>query len=412
MGGELQMENKEKWNVTFWKIYSGQAVSIITSSIVQFAIIWYITYKTGSAFWLSMASLCGFLPQGILGLFIGSYIDKRNRKKIMIVSDGLIAAVSLIMCIIAFITDLPMWVILICLALRSIGSAFHNPSLQATIPLIVPQEKLLKYSGYSQAIQSISLILSPAIAALLYDKFSLGSIILLDVIGAVFAVFTLVISVIPKQKTETTEKVDFVKDSKLGFKAIINNKLVSFVFLISAIFMLLYMPINALFPLMTTSHFNGSTMDVGIVEILFAIGMLIGSLLLSSSKMFQNKKTNIFISLFLMGLAITISGLLPNNMFYIFAILCTVMGFTGPIVNGTISTIFSEQIDPEILGRVFSNYLSLSVIVMPIGLFLSGIFADIIGINIWFLITGLLLMMLAFFHISKKIKYNLSKKSN
>ena len=322
------MKNKEKWNVTFWKIYSGQAVSIITSSIVQFAIIWYITYKTGSAFWLSMASLCGFLPQGILGLFIGSYIDKRNRKKIMIISDGLIAAVSLIMCIISFITNLPIWVILICLALRSIGSAFHNPSLQASIPLIVPQEKLLKYSGYSQAIQSISLILSPAIAALLYDKFSLGSIILLDVIGAVFAIFTLAISVIPKQKTETTEKVDFIKDSKLGFKAIINNKLVSFIFLISAIFMLLYMPINALFPLMTTSHFNGSTMDVGIVEILFAIGMLVGSLLLSSSKMFQNKKTNIFISLFLMGLAITISGLLPNNMFYIFAILCAVMGFT------------------------------------------------------------------------------------
>ena len=211
------MKNKEKWNVTFWKIYSGQAVSIITSSIVQFAIIWYITYKTGSAFWLSMASLCGFLPQGILGLFIGSYIDKRNRKKIMIISDGLIAAVSLIMCIISFITNLPIWVILICLALRSIGSAFHNPSLQASIPLIVPQEKLLKYSGYSQAIQSISLILSPAIAALLYDKFSLGSIILLDVIGAVFAIFTLAISVIPKQKTETTEKVDFIKDSKLGF---------------------------------------------------------------------------------------------------------------------------------------------------------------------------------------------------
>ena len=406
------MKNKEKWNVTFWKIYSGQAVSIITSSIVQFAIIWYITYKTGSAFWLSMASLCGFLPQGILGLFIGSYIDKRNRKKIMIISDGLIAAVSLIMCIISFITNLPIWVILICLALRSIGSAFHNPSLQASIPLIVPQEKLLKYSGYSQAIQSISLILSPAIAALLYDKFSLGSIILLDVIGAVFAIFTLAISVIPKQKTETTEKVDFIKDSKLGFKAIINNKLVSFIFLISAIFMLLYMPINALFPLMTTSHFNGSTMDVGIVEILFAIGMLVGSLLLSSSKMFQNKKTNIFISLFLMGLAITISGLLPNNMFYIFAILCAVIGFTGPIINGTVSTIFSEQIDPEILGRVFSNYLSLSVIVMPIGLFLSGIFADVIGINIWFLITGLLLMLLAFFHISKKLKYNLSKKSN
>src|SRR5574344_1233551 len=359
------MKNKEKWNVTFWKIYSGQAVSIITSSIVQFAIIWYITYKTGSAFWLSMASLCGFLPQGILGLFIGSYIDKRNRKKIMIISDGLIAAVSLIMCIISFITNLPIWVILICLALRSIGSAFHNPSLQASIPLIVPQEKLLKYSGYSQAIQSISLILSPAIAALLYDKFSLGSIILLDVIGAVFAIF-----------------------------------------------MLLYMPINALFPLMTTSHFNGSTMDVGIVEILFAIGMLVGSLLLSSSKMFQNKKTNIFISLFLMGLAITISGLLPNNMFYIFAILCAVMGFTGPIINGTVSTIFSEQIDPEILGRVFSNYLSLSVIVMPLGLFLSVIFADVIGINIWFLITGLLLMLLAFFHISKKLKYNLSKKIN
>lgn len=154
---------KNKWKKTYWTIWSGQAISIITSSIVQFAIIVYITDLTKSAFYLSMASLVALLPQGLLGIFAGSIIDRYDRKKIMIASDLLIAISTLSIFIVSLFGEIPMWSIFLILGIRSIGSAFHSPALQASIPLIVPKEELLKYSGYSQVGQSISLILSPAL---------------------------------------------------------------------------------------------------------------------------------------------------------------------------------------------------------------------------------------------------------
>lgn len=389
------MKNLENWKKTFINIWIGQSISLITSSIVQCAIIWYITYQTESALWLSLATLVGFIPQGILGLFIGSYIDKRNRKKIMIYSDLFIALISFIMVVYGFFTELPIWLILVCLGLRSIGTAFHSPALQASIPLIVPEKELLKYSGYSQSLQSISLIISPAVAAILYGKIFLSFIILLDVIGALIAIFTLVISNIPNPSTKEQEKISFIKETKEGFKNIVNNRIIKYLFTVSTFYILLYMPISSLFPLLTISYFGKTTFWAGIVETVFAFGMLIGGIALAKLSIFKNKRKNLILSIFIMGVSVLIAGLLTKNLFLIFLVLSLLMGFSGPITQATITTVFAEQIKPEFLGRIYSNYTSLVVIVMPIGLLLSGVFADVIGINVWFLITGILIIILS-----------------
>jgi DHA3 family macrolide efflux protein-like MFS transporter len=356
-----------------------------------------------------MSTLVGFVPQGILGLLIGSYIDKRDRKKIMILADAFIGLVSLVMAVYALFYELPIWFILVCLGLRSVGSAFHDPSLQASMPLIVPEDKLLKYMGYNHAMQSISFIISPAIAALLFGRFHISSIILIDTIGAVIAVSTLFFSKIPNPKTTSHEKVSFYKESVEGFKIIINNKIVKYLFIISAFFIILFMPVGSLFPLMTISYFGKDTFHAGIVESLFSIGMLIGGLTLSHSNLLRNKKWNIIFSMFIIGFTTALSGILPKEFFVGFVALSTLMGLGGPIATSTISTIFAEQIDPAFLGRVYSNYSSLNIIVMPIGLFLSGIFADVIGIHTWFLISGILILLLAITMLFNKISYEKDK---
>ena len=78
------MEKYNNWKRKFYAIWAGQAVSLITSAILQMAIIFYLTEKTGSAMVLSMASLVGFLPYAILGPAIGVLVDRHDRKKIMI----------------------------------------------------------------------------------------------------------------------------------------------------------------------------------------------------------------------------------------------------------------------------------------------------------------------------------------
>ena len=114
----------------------------------------------------------------------------------MIVSDLLIALASLLL-VAAGLGGraLPVWLILSVLLARSVGSAFHNPSLQAVTPQIVPADQLTRCAGYSQSLQSVSQILSPALAAVIYSVWSLSSIVFLDVIGALAAVCTLCICI-------------------------------------------------------------------------------------------------------------------------------------------------------------------------------------------------------------------------
>ena len=72
------MEKYNNWKRKFYAIWAGQAVSLITSAILQMAIIFYLTEKTGSAMVLSMASLVGFLPYAILGPAIGVLVDHND----------------------------------------------------------------------------------------------------------------------------------------------------------------------------------------------------------------------------------------------------------------------------------------------------------------------------------------------
>ena len=85
------------WKKNFFTIWTGQAISQFSSSVLQFAIVWYLTDHTGSAMVLTAAMMMGFLPQGVLGPFIGVFIDRYNRKRIMIISDLLISAASFVM---------------------------------------------------------------------------------------------------------------------------------------------------------------------------------------------------------------------------------------------------------------------------------------------------------------------------
>ena len=159
--------------------------------------------------------------------------------------------------------------------------------------------------------------------------------------------------------------------------------------------MFVYMPINALYPLITMEYFNGTPMHISITEIAYASGMLIGGLLLGLFGNYQKRILLITASIFMMGISLTISGLLPQSGFFIFVVCCAIMGLSVPFYSGVQTALFQEKIKPEYLGRVFSLIGSIMSLAMPIGLILSGFFADKIGVNHWFLLSGILIIGIA-----------------
>ncbi|MFQ7826166.1 MAG: macrolide efflux MFS transporter Mef(A) [Anaerobutyricum hallii] len=390
------MEKYNNWKRKFYAIWAGQAVSLITSAILQMAIIFYLTEKTGSAMVLSMASLVGFLPYAVFGPAIGVLVDRHDRKKIMIGADLIIAAAGAVLAIVALYMELPIWMVMVVLFIRSIGTAFHTPALNAVTPLLVPEEQLTKCAGYSQSLQSISYIVSPAVAALLYSVWGLNAIIAIDVLGAVIASITVAIVRIPKLGDQVQSlKPNFIQEMKEGMAVLRQNKGLFALLLVGTLYMFVYMPINALYPLITMEYFNGTPMHISITEIAYASGMLIGGLLLGLFGNYQKRILLITASIFMMGISLTISGLLPQSGFFIFVVCCAIMGLSVPFYSGVQTALFQEKIKPEYLGRVFSLTGSIMSLAMPIGLILSGFFADRIGVNHWFLLSGVLIIGIA-----------------
>lgn len=388
--------NNQNWKRSFFTIWAGQAISLITSAVLQMAIIWHLTNTTGSAMVLSMATMVGFLPQAILGTMIGVLVDRFNRKTVMIVADIIIAGAGAVLAIVALTTELPVWVVMVVLFVRSVGTAFHSPALNAVTPQLVPEDKLTKCAGYSQSVQSVSFILSPAIAAFLYATWDLNMVIAVDVFGALIACVTVLIVKIPKhQVAPKEEQGSMFSEAKAGYAILKENKGLFTLLWITAFYCFIYMPINALFPLMSMSYFGGTTTHASIVEIVFAVGMLAGGVLLSTWGGFKKRNLSIFTSFLFMGSALTISGLLPTNGFIIFVVCSVFMGVSAPFYSGVQTVLIQEKIKPEYLGRVFGLLGSIMSLAMPLGLIISGVFADKIGINYWFAMSGVAILVLA-----------------
>ncbi|MDG3181824.1 macrolide efflux MFS transporter Mef(A) [Streptococcus suis] len=390
------MEKYNNWKLKFYTIWAGQAVSLITSAILQMAIIFYLTEKTGSAMVLSMASLVGFLPYAVFGPAIGVLVDRHDRKKIMIGADLIIAAAGAVFAIVALYMELPVWIVMIVLFIRSIGTAFHSPALNAVTPLLVPEEQLTKCAGYSQSLQSISYIISPAAAALLYSVWKLNAIIAIDILGAMIASITVAIVRIPKLGDQVQSlEPNFIREMKEGIVVMRQNKGLFALLLLGTLYTFVYMPINALYPLISMEYFNGTPMHISITEIAFASGMLVGGLILGRLGSYEKRVPLITGSFFMMGASLAIAGLLPPSGFIIFVVCCAIMGLSVPFYSGVQTALFQQKIKPEYLGRVFSFTGSIMSLAMPLGLILSGFFADRIGINHWFLISGILIIGIA-----------------
>ncbi|WP_423363050.1 MFS transporter [Mycoplasma sp. P36-A1] len=388
------MQNFKK---TFIKVYSGQAFSIVSSSVVQFALIWYITLQTKSGLYVSLATLAAFLPQGIIGIYAGSVVDKYNRKNIMIYADMFVAIMSLLLLILSNIYTLSIPMILIFLMLRSIGTAFHEPALQASVPLIVPTEKLLKYNSYVNMINSTSNIISPMIASFLLAVANINFIIAFDILGAIIAISMIKISDIPNVVHEHFKKESYIDSMKQGLSIVKNNKVLKVIFINGLCFTILYMPITSLFPLLINQQFLKDESGIAIVQASYGIGMLLGAIVVTKLKIFRILLRNLSIATILISISLFISYFLNVDQFYIFIVVCLLLGMGAPIINTSVVTMIAKNVNKEYLGRIYANLSTITIIVMPIGLLISGNVADIIGVSNWYLISSILFLGLVIF---------------
>lgn len=379
----------DNWKRVFAIIWTGQFLSILTSSIVNFAIVLWLSLETGSAEVLAFATMAALLPQSVLGLFTGIFIDRWKRKRVMIMADSFIAFCTLILAVLFYFDLAKISHIYVLLALRSVGSAFHMPAMQASVPLLAPKSELMRIAGINQVIQSVCNIAGPALAGLFITMMKMTNILLLDVAGAAFACLSLCFVFIPDPShEERNSELHLWREAKEAIMEVRNQYGLSWLFLLSILATFVIMPVSVLFPLMTLNHFAGNAFQVSLVEVSWGGGALLAGALLGLKKYRRNEILLINGMYIALGLTFLFSGLLPVSGFIWFAVLTALGGVCGSLYFATFTTVIQSRIDPGVMGRVFSFYMSFSMLPSMIGLLSTGFLADSIGLGNTFIISG------------------------
>jgi DHA3 family macrolide efflux protein-like MFS transporter len=399
------------WKTTFRIIWAGQFFSLLTSSIVNFAIILWLSIETGSAEMLAWAAVASLLPQALIGPFTGVLIDRWHRKRIMMYSDAFIAICTLMLAILFWFDIAKMWHIFILLGLRSVGSAFHNPAMQASVPLLAPADQLTRIAGINQMISSVSYIAGPALGALCITIWEIESVLMLDVAGAILAVSSLLFVHIPNPDRTGQKAKNILHEMKDGVLAIMEKPGLIWIFLFSILVMLFLMPVSVLFPLMTLHYFGGTQFQAGLIEALWGLGTLAGGTIMGV-RIYKINKVGLVNGMYLLiGATFLLSGLLSSNGFIGFAILSTIAGISGAIYQSTFTGLIQTHINPGVLGRVFSMFYTFSLIPSMLGLIGIGFFADVLGLSTTFILCGGIIVLIGIIAYTVPSAMSLSQES-
>lgn len=391
-----KMGAMSNWKRNFFVIYAGQAFSIIGSSAVQFSIIWYLTQLTGSALTLSIAAIVGFLPGILFASFAGVHIDRNKKKTIMMLADGLIAISSIILALVFLMPTAPStWLIYIMLFVRGIGSVFHGISMQAAIPLFVPESDLVKAGGWAQFVNGIGYLIGPALGALLLAYMDMQYVMLVDIIGAAFAIICLLLVKIKDPKKEYTKEdsPDFWKEFKHGLTVLKNNKVLYRATPYYVMTGFLFMPVNAMLVLLVALHYGGTALQASYVEIAAAIGAIAGSILIGIRGDIKRKLNVFSLSVIAIGFCTLIIGALPPSLFLLCVLVSLGLGIGIPFFNVPFYAFTQESIPTEDLGRVMSLLATFSYIANPLGLIIAGPLGDLFGVNMLFVGIGAALIL-------------------
>jgi len=389
----------QNWAVRFFSIFTGQAFSLFGSSLVQFALIWYLTQKTGSATILATASLFGMLPQILLGPIAGTVVDRGNRRIIMIVSDASIALSTLVLVYLFSAGLVQIWHIYLILAIRSAGGAFHYPAMASSTSLMVPEKHLSRVAGANQTLQGLISIVAPPIGALLVATLSNPQILMIDVVTAIMGITPLFFFSVPQpQRSEahsSAQKNSFLQDMGAGFKYMASWPGLLMLGLMATLLNFLMAPTSALTPLLVTKYFQLGALELGSLDSFFGVGMIAGGITLSVWGGFKKKIVTSLTGIALFSFAILAIAAAPADKFWIMMVSMAVIGFMMPIVNGPIHALFQSVVEPEMQGRVLSLVGSVAQAMMPIGFLIAGPVTDATSLQTWFWIAGILNLLIA-----------------
>lgn len=395
----MKIWSKESWQYKLTAYMLSQGISLLGSTVVSLAIIWYVTLGTGSGSLVAGVTITTFLPQAVVMLYGGILADRHPPKRIVILSDSMIAISTFILAIL-FITGIDNigWVFFFN-ALRSFGTGIQLPSSKSILPQIVPKDQLMKANSINTGVWSVIQLISPGLGGLVMSLMDMEYVFLIDVVTAVISIIILATIIVPsaeiRQSNENTRE-ELVQ----GFRYIMNSSALRNAILLYTIFQFLVVPASQLTPLLASKNVGGEVWVLSVIETAFSIGALSASLFMAYRELKVPHFKLIGLSSIVFGMTMLL--LLPARGILLFAAMMFLMGIGSPLYYTPLITHIQESTEDSYMGRTFSYVDLLSSLATPLGMMIFGPLANV-SILLPFVIPGIALISLGIW-VRKKMQ--------
>jgi DHA3 family macrolide efflux protein-like MFS transporter len=388
---EIKRFNKG-WKVPFFTIWIGQAFSLLGSALVGFALIWWMTDTTGSATVLATAAMFEFLPRVLAGPLAGTLVDRWNRRSVMLVADTVTALATAVLIYFVWAGSLQIWQIYLLMAVRSTAGAFHTPAMMSSTSLMVPEEQLTRVQGLNQLLLGVINIAAPVLGALLLAFLPLHSVLAIDLGTAILAILPLLFIFIPQPEVNTASKdksTGIWGDMRLGFNYVWSWKGLRNIIFLAVLINLISVPAITLMPLLVKNEFGGAALEVATMQSAWAVGFLVGGILLSVWGGFNRKILTANLAMFGTAIGLLIVGFAHNFALEMAIAGIFIAGAMNVLMNGPAFALLQTVVADDMQGRVISLVLSLSGAMTPIGLLIAGPVAERTGVSVLFIFASL-----------------------
>jgi DHA3 family macrolide efflux protein-like MFS transporter len=273
--------------------------------------------------------------------------------------------------------------------------------MTSSTTLMVPKQHLARIAGMNQTLQGLMGIVAPPVGALLVSILPTQGVLMIDVTTALVGITPLLFLSVPQpvrqdvKAGETKPTSSFWSDAREGLSFITSWPGLMIIVLMAIVLNGLLTPTGSLMPLLVTKHFGLGPLSLGLTETFWGIGMILGGLILGAWGGFKRKIVTSLMGVAGIGLGTLLIGVAPSGMFPLALAGMFFLGFNIVFANGPLQAIFQTVIPPEKQGRVMSLISSMVIAITPLSLLIAGPLSDRIGIQIWYVISGVVCVVLA-----------------
>lgn len=360
-------------------VWLGQIVSVLASSMSQFALSIWMYDQTKSALAMGMMQVFFITPFLIISPIAGVMVDRHNRKTMMMVSDLAAGLATIIILTLQYFGILEYWHLYATSIVYGLGMAFQWPAYSAAISTMVPKEQYGRANGMMSLVEAGPQVVAPLLAGALLPVFGLTGILFFDVATFILAIGALMIVHIP-QPPRTEEgaqgRGSLLKEAAYGFKYIFARPSLlglQLTFFVGNLFFGIAFTVMA--P-MVLAHTNSNSLIFGSVQTAGAIGAVIGGVIMSAWGGFKRRVNGILLGWAISGAGVAIIGLRGGLPVWILGIVLSAL--VGPLMNGSNQAIWQAKVAPDVQGRVFSARRLIAWLTNPISPIIAGSLADFV----------------------------------